>query len=102
LSLLGQKMELLERSTNRHRPSARLLTASRTVIITGCLLAAGSVAAARNCDTLGLARQGFDTERLCRVLDGFQTDETNLHGLIIERHGAIVAERYRSLHDSPR
>jgi CubicO group peptidase (beta-lactamase class C family) len=89
-------MELLERSTNPHRLSARFLTASRTVIITGCLLAAGSVAAARSCETLGFAGQGFDTERLCRVLDGFQTDETNLHGLIIERHGAIVAERYRA------
>jgi hypothetical protein len=89
-------MEPPERSTNAHRPSARFLTASRTVIVTGYLLAAGSVEAAQSCDTSGFAAQGFDTERLCPVLDGFETGETNLHGLIIERHGAIVAERYRA------
>jgi CubicO group peptidase (beta-lactamase class C family) len=63
--------------------------------ITACWLCTSTAAAAPACDTAGITAKGFDPGRLCQVLDNFQADSTNLHGLIIERHGAVVAERYR-------
>lgn len=47
------------------------------------------------CDTAGSAR-GFDGAKLCAALDDFQSGPGNLHALLIQRHGRLVAERYRS------
>lgn len=48
------------------------------------------------CDTVAIVNAGFDASRLCEALAAFQRDSTNLHGLVIERHGQLVAERYRA------
>lgn len=53
-------------------------------------------AGAPTCDRAALAGQGFDAARLCAALDEFQSGPLNLHGLVIERHGVLVAERYRA------
>jgi CubicO group peptidase (beta-lactamase class C family) len=42
-----------------------------------------------------LQAAGFDAARLCAILDEFAATKTNFHGLVIERHGAVVAEAYR-------
>lgn len=39
---------------------------------------------------------GFDAARLCAALQRFARDPANLHALLVERHGRIVAEVYRS------
>lgn len=73
-----------------------LTLAHVATLLFGSLAGAGAAAAAVGCESAAVAAQGFDAARLCRVLDGFQHDTTNLHGLVVERHGVIVAERYRS------
>jgi CubicO group peptidase (beta-lactamase class C family) len=55
-----------------------------------------SVAAASRCDSAQSSARGFDPARLCAALADFEAGGDNLHGLVIERHGAVVAERYRS------
>jgi CubicO group peptidase (beta-lactamase class C family) len=55
-----------------------------------------SVAAASRCDSAQISARGFDPARLCAALADFEAGGDNLHGLVIERHGAVVAERYRS------
>ncbi|MBQ5945922.1 serine hydrolase [Massilia sp. ST3] len=52
--------------------------------------------ACHSVERAGIAAQGFDADRLCQVLRDFQAGEANLHGLVIQRHGELVAERYRS------
>lgn len=70
----------------------------RSALALVCLFAGAAqiAAAAPACDGPALARQGFDGERLCAVLDEFQSGPLNLHGLVIERDGVLVAERYRT------
>jgi CubicO group peptidase (beta-lactamase class C family) len=41
------------------------------------------------------ASAGFDALRLCAALREFDGDTANFHGLVIERHGRVVAEAYR-------
>lgn len=41
------------------------------------------------------AAAGFDTARLQALLARMMNGETNLHGLILERHGHLVVEAYR-------
>jgi CubicO group peptidase (beta-lactamase class C family) len=43
-----------------------------------------------------LSRSGFDMERFCMIVANLASREQNLHSLIVERHGRIVAELYRS------
>jgi len=38
---------------------------------------------------------GFDAQALCAVLAGVKSSEENIHGVIVERHGRLVAELYR-------
>lgn len=38
---------------------------------------------------------GFDPVRLCEALQGFADPKVNFHGLVVERHGAVVAQAYR-------
>lgn len=38
---------------------------------------------------------GFDADRLCGVLTAFSNDGANFHGLVIERHAAVVAQAYK-------
>jgi CubicO group peptidase (beta-lactamase class C family) len=44
---------------------------------------------------------GFDTAVLCAVLAGVANGREDIHGVIIERHGRLVAELYRSAQDHP-
>ena len=43
-----------------------------------------------------LSQSGFDSKRLCDILNNIAGREQNLHGLVIARHGRLVAELYRS------
>jgi CubicO group peptidase (beta-lactamase class C family) len=45
------------------------------------------------------AEQGFDAARLCDAVRAFQASPRNLHGLVVERGGKLVAEQYRSGRD---
>jgi CubicO group peptidase (beta-lactamase class C family) len=44
---------------------------------------------------------GFDAEALCRVLRDVAAGAGNIHALVVERRGALVAELYRSGRDRP-
>jgi len=66
-----------------------------------CLCSGASLAAVGGCDTARAAANGFDPDRLYAALSEFQTGAANLHGLVIERHGASVAECYRTGKDRP-
>jgi CubicO group peptidase (beta-lactamase class C family) len=50
-------------------------------------------------DAEAIASAGFDAARLCQVLQEFRSGGTNFHGLVIARHGTIVAQAYRSGRD---
>lgn len=39
---------------------------------------------------------GFDPSLLCEVVRDFSQSSRNLHGFVVERHGRLVAEAYRS------
>jgi CubicO group peptidase (beta-lactamase class C family) len=47
------------------------------------------------------AAAGFDADALCAVLERAATEPANLHGLLVERHGKLVAELYRIGRDQP-
>lgn len=47
------------------------------------------------------AEAGFDPTLLCAVLDEVVAGEANVHGVLVERHGRLVAERYRAGVDTP-
>ncbi len=51
-------------------------------------------------ETEDLRTSGFDAPRLRRLLAGMMSGQTNLHGIIIERRGHLVAELYRRGKDS--
>ncbi len=38
---------------------------------------------------------GFDTAALCTTLAGVAAGDANIHGVLVERHGRLVAELYR-------
>ncbi|MGZ5787312.1 MAG: serine hydrolase, partial [Ramlibacter sp.] len=57
------------------------------------------IAVAPPCDAAPIAAQGFDSARLCAALEEFHTAAFNFHSLIVERHGVVVAERYRAGED---
>lgn len=42
---------------------------------------------------------GFDATALCHVVEGFAQSPANIHSLVVERHGRLVAEAYRSGRD---
>ena len=42
-----------------------------------------------------IAKAGFDAARLCALLARATSGEANLHGIIVERQGHLVAETYR-------
>jgi CubicO group peptidase (beta-lactamase class C family) len=44
---------------------------------------------------------GFDAEALCRVLRDVAAGTDNIHAVVVERRGALVAELYRSGRDRP-
>ena len=46
------------------------------------------------------AAAGFDAERLCAAVQSFAGSASNLHGLVVERGGALVAEQYREGQDA--
>jgi CubicO group peptidase (beta-lactamase class C family) len=41
------------------------------------------------------AKAGFDAARLRQLIEGMFTAENNIHSVIVERHGKLVAEIYR-------
>lgn len=47
------------------------------------------------------AQKGFDAARLCAAVRAFRASPRNLHGLVVERGGALVAEGYRAGPDVP-
>lgn len=61
-----------------------------------CCFWAGGAAACNPAETAAGVAEGFDAERLCQVLTEFQAGDANLHGLVIQRRGRLVAERYRT------
>ena len=48
-----------------------------------------------------LGDAGFDARALCALLEGVATGEHNLHAVLVERHGRLVAELYRVGSDRP-
>jgi len=46
--------------------------------------------------TIANSAAGFDQAKLLAVVDRAASTERNLHSLIIERHGVVVAELYRN------
>lgn len=44
---------------------------------------------------------GFDARALCAVLEEAAKETANLHAVLVERHGKLVAELYRTGHDDP-
>jgi len=62
----------------------------------GWALCSTGHAATSGCDTVSGTTNGFDPVRLQAALFAFQTNSANLHGLVIERHGVVVAECYRA------
>src|SRR5262245_25544270 len=44
---------------------------------------------------------GFDVEALCAAFAEIDGGEANIHAVIVERHGRLVAELYRTGHDAP-
>jgi CubicO group peptidase (beta-lactamase class C family)/Cu/Ag efflux protein CusF len=46
------------------------------------------------------AAAGFDEKRLCEAMQAFDSSPWNLHGLVVERHGQLVAEHYRAGKDA--
>lgn len=55
-----------------------------------------AVPARAACDSSAADAAGFDAQRLCALLQEFADETVNYHSLIIERHGRVVAESYRS------
>lgn len=56
----------------------------------------------RGCDAApDTVTAGFEPERLQACLDAFSASTSNFHALVIERGGALVAERYRRGRDQP-
>ncbi|MGZ5061592.1 MAG: serine hydrolase domain-containing protein [Usitatibacter sp.] len=47
------------------------------------------------------ATSGFDAEALCAVLRDAAKMDANLHAVVVERHGRLVAELYRRGRDRP-
>src|SRR5450631_4335364 len=41
------------------------------------------------------ADAGFDELALCAILDGLARGDTNIHAVVVERRGHLVAELYR-------
>ena len=73
------------------------------LVVAGAALCGNAALAATpaGCDTARAGANGFDPGRLYAALAEFQAGSANLHGLVIERHGASVAECYRSGKDKP-
>ena len=44
---------------------------------------------------------GFDGRALCAVLEGVAAGTANVHAVLVERHGRLVAELYRTGRDHP-
>lgn len=51
--------------------------------------------------TLSPRDAGFDGAALCRALEDVSDSEVNVHALLVERHGKLVAELYRAGPDRP-
>jgi CubicO group peptidase (beta-lactamase class C family) len=47
------------------------------------------------------ARHGFAPDRLCNTLRAVANGPANVHGLLVERHGKLLAEVYRTGTDTP-
>jgi CubicO group peptidase (beta-lactamase class C family) len=52
-------------------------------------------------ETIAPEAAGFDGERLCKALTAVAAGSDNLHGVVVERHGRLVAELYRAGPDRP-
>ena len=74
----------------------RRLTAA---ILALCAGGAGAAAPDGCADAAAMQAAGFDADRLCQVLQQFRSGSVNFHGLVIERHGAIVTQAYRAGRD---
>lgn len=75
-------------------PSA--LSHRRTAFLAFALLhgAAQAASPAPACDAARIAAAGMAAPRLCTLLDTPARDGANVHGIVVMRHGALVAERY--------
>jgi CubicO group peptidase (beta-lactamase class C family) len=82
-----------------------------TILTIACLAATSALCAETPCavpasigDGWEIATpeaSGFDAEALCRVLAAVGTGDANIHGVVVERHGRLVAELYRRGPDRP-
>lgn len=52
-------------------------------------------------DVTAPAASGFDEPALCRLLEEVATGKHNIHAVLVERHGRLVAELYRTGRDRP-
>lgn len=62
--------------------------------------ACGSPAADRDWPVAASTEAGFDAQALCKVLSDVASGDDNIHALLVERGGRLVAELYRSGPDS--
>ncbi len=74
------------------------------VVLSASVQAAGSACAKPailndGWQSVDVAASGFDESRLCALLARATNGEVNLHGMVIERRGRLVAERYRNGQD---
>jgi CubicO group peptidase (beta-lactamase class C family) len=86
-----------------------LIAAAAVFLLMGCANEP-SIAASETCvkpepDTdwpvAGAETVGFDGTALCSLLRQVASSSANIHGIVVERHGQIVAELYRSGPDRP-
>jgi CubicO group peptidase (beta-lactamase class C family) len=80
-------------------------------LVMGCLFAISSHSAENVCAPpasigdgweISLPEQSsFDGEALCATLAAVASGEANIHGVVVERHGRLVAELYRKGSDRP-
>src|SRR5262249_53191464 len=93
----------------RFRRSSRLLAAAIT-ISAGWLLVGRAAAETQCAEPAAIAdgwenaapdATGFDTAALCAVLSAVATGREDIHGVVVERHGRLIAELYRRAPDHP-
>jgi len=87
----------------------RPAVAALSILLAGCV-SAPAISAAAPCampqadgdwDVSTPDAAGFDATALCEALREVDKGNANIHGVVVERHGRIVAELYRAAPDHP-